>query len=161
MQPEGHYFSADSSCRAWDRKCTNNGYYRGWCARASRLSVLWTLWLLRCLPTQSMSYAPVTQMLAFLFPWACCSWITLLIFKTKSGGPFPCFPNLKWANSSLSGFLCFLGFSLFLWYLCLSSSCDIFTFDLEYTPEGSMFIYKMRLPWPWRFTNGCFSMNVI
>ena len=70
---------------------------------------------LRALPTlQSQKRWPFSP------PSTCCSWITLLIFKIESGGPSPCFPNLKWANSSLSGFLYFLGFSLFLWYLCLS-----------------------------------------
>lgn len=73
-----------------------------------------------CLPLRACPMLLSHKCWPFSSPSTCCSWITLLIFKTKSGGPSPCFPNLKWADSSLSGFLCFLGFSLFLWYLRLS-----------------------------------------
>ena len=96
----------------------------------------------------------------FSSPSTCCSWLTLLIFETESGGPSPCFPNVKWANSSLSGFLYFLGFSL---YLCLSHHLVIYlpsTWNILLRAVYCIFVYKTRLPWPRRFANGCFSMNV-
>ena len=115
------------------------------------------------LPLRALPMLQSQKRWPFSPPSTCCSWITLLIFKIESGGPSPCFPNLKWANSSLSGFLYFLGFSLFLWYLCLSYHLVIYllsTWNILLRAVYCIFVYKMRLPWPWRFRNGCFSMNM-